>query len=86
MFLFTWNEIPRVNLMMEYSEKFELIKTILKTEDDEILLSLGDSVDFWDELSEKDQVAINDCLRQLNEGVSVSHYDVKRIIFEKFRF
>ena len=77
---------------MEYSEKFELIKAILKTEDDEILLRiknilrLDDSVDFWDELSEEDQVAINEGLRQLNEGVSVSHYEVKRIIFEKFRF
>lgn len=78
--------------MMEYSEKFELIKAILKTEDDEILLRiknilrLDDSVDFWVELSEEDQVAINEGLRQLNEGVSVSHNEVKRIIFEKFRF
>jgi CTP:phosphocholine cytidylyltransferase-like protein len=77
---------------MDLDIKKSLIAAILKTENEEILeaiknlLRIEDKVDFWDQLSKKDQEAINEGIRQLDEGKSVSFDEVKDLIKERFNF
>jgi hypothetical protein len=77
---------------MDIQTKKNLITAILQTSDDEILneikklLKIEDPYDFWDELTEEDQLAINEGIKQLDEGNSVSHKDVKALIKSKFNF
>lgn len=77
---------------MDIQTKKNLITAILQTSDEAILseikklLKVDDSYDFWDELTEEDQLAINEGIRQLDEGKSVSHKDVKALIKSKFNF
>jgi radical SAM superfamily enzyme YgiQ (UPF0313 family) len=83
----------KLNLeIMDIQTKKNLITAILQTSDDEILneikklLKIEDPYDFWDELTEEDQLAINEGIKQLDEGNSVSHKDVKALIKSKFNF
>lgn len=77
---------------MDIEIKKSLIAAILQTENEEILeaiknlLKIEDKVDFWDQLSLEDQEAINEGIRQLDEGKSVSFDEVKDLIKERFNF
>lgn len=77
---------------MDIEIKKSLIAAILQTENEEILeaiknlLKIEDKVDFWDQLSLEDQEAINEGIRQLDEGKSVSFNEVKDLIKERFNF
>lgn len=77
---------------MDIEVKKSLIAAILQTENEEILeaikglLKIEDHVDFWDQLSLEDQEAINEGIKQLDEGKSVSHKDVKVLMKNKFNF
>lgn len=78
--------------IMDIQTKKNLITAILQTSDDEILneikklLRIEDSYDFWDELTEEDQLAINEGIRQLDQGKSFSHEEVKDLMKSKFNF
>ena len=77
---------------MDIEIKKSLIAAILQTENEEILeaiknlLKIEDKVDFWDQLSREDQKAINEGIRQLEEGKSISFDEVKDLIKERFNF
>ena len=77
---------------MDIEIKKSLIAAILQTENEEILeaiknlLKIEDKLDFWDQLSLEDQEAINEGIRQLDEGKSVSFGEVKDLIKERFNF
>ncbi|OYX22826.1 MAG: hypothetical protein B7Z16_03735 [Algoriphagus sp. 32-45-6] len=77
---------------MDIEVKKSLIAAILQTENEEILeaiknlLKIEDQADFWDQLSLEDQEAINEGIRQLDEGKSVSFDEVKDLIKERFNF
>jgi hypothetical protein len=77
---------------MDIEVKKSLIAAILQTENEEILgaikslLKIEDQADFWDQLSREDQEAINEGIRQLDEGKSVSYEEAKDLITERFNF
>lgn len=77
---------------MDIEIKKSLIAAILQTENEEILeaiknlLKIEDKVDFWDQLSREDQKAINEGIRQLEEGKSISFDEAKDLIKERFNF
>jgi predicted transcriptional regulator len=49
-------------------------------------LKIEDTYDFWVELTEEDQLAINEGIRQLDQGKSISHEEVKDLMKSKFNF
>lgn len=61
---------------MDIELKKSLIAAILQTENEEILVAIKDllkieeRVDFWDQLGEEDQEAIQEGIKQLDEGRS----------------
>lgn len=63
--------------------KLKLMQQLLDTQKEQVLLRIKEifdqenEVDFWDELSEEDQSAINEGLDQLDKGEHVSHQSVK---------
>lgn len=69
-----------------------LIAAIPQTDNEKILetiknlLMIEDKVDFWDQLPLEDQEAINQGIRQLDEGKSKSYDTVKDLIRERFNF
>ena len=77
---------------MDIEVKKSLIAAILQTENEEILeaiknlLKIEDQADFWDQLSLEDQEAINEGIRQLDQGKSISHEEVKDLMKSKFNF
>jgi len=77
---------------MDIQTKKNLITAILQTENEEILneikklLKIEDQNDFWDDLPVEDKLAIEEGIRQLDEGKSVSHKEVKALIKNKFNF
>lgn len=77
---------------MDIKLKKNLIAAILQTENEEILeaikklLKIENQEDFWDLLSLEDQDAINEGIKQLDEGKSVSYGKVKDLINERFNF
>jgi hypothetical protein len=77
---------------MDIEVKKSLIAAILQTENEEILeaiknlLKIEDQADFWDQLSLEDQEAINEGIRQLDEGKSVSYEEAKDLIKTRFGF
>ncbi|OOG73330.1 hypothetical protein [Algoriphagus sp. A40] len=77
---------------MDIQSKKNLISAILQTSDEAILteiknlLKIEDTYDFWDELTEEDQLAINLGIKQLDEGKSFSHDEVKKLMRRKFNF
>ena len=78
--------------LIDIEVKKSLIAAILQTENEEILgaikslLKIEDQADFWDQLSREDQEAINEGIRQLDEGKSVSYEEAKDLITERFNF
>nr|WP_287936177.1 hypothetical protein [Algoriphagus sp.] len=78
--------------LMDIEVKKSLIAAILQTENEEILeaiknlLKIEDQADFWDQLSLEDQEAINEGIRQLDEGKSVSYEEAKDLIKTRFGF
>ncbi len=72
--------------------KKSLIAAIIQIEDDNVLvkiknlLNINDQVDFWDQLSPKDQEAINEGIRQLDEGKGIPFEKAKVLIRERFNF
>lgn len=74
---------------MDIEVKKSLIAAILQTENEEILeaiknlLKIEDQADFWDQLSREDQEAINEGIRQLDEGKSVSYEEAKDLLTER---
>lgn len=77
---------------MDIEVKKSLIAAILQTENEEILeaikslLKIEDQADFWDQLSREDQEAINEGIRQLDEGKSVSYEEAKDQLTERLNF
>ena len=77
---------------MDIEVKKSLIAAILQTENEEILeaikslLKIEEQADFWDQLSLEDQEAINEGIRQLDEGKSVSFEEAKDLIKTRFGF
>lgn len=77
---------------MDIEVKKSLIAAILQTENEEILeaikslLKIEDQADFWDQLSLEDQEAINEGIRQLDEGKSVSFEEAKDLLTERLNF
>ncbi|MCU0401165.1 MAG: Dyp-type peroxidase [Algoriphagus sp.] len=49
-------------------------------------LKIEDHADFWDQLSLEDQEAINEGIRQLDEGKSVSYEEAKDLLTERLNF
>ncbi len=77
---------------MDIEVKKSLIAAILQTENEEILeaikslLKIEEQADFWDQLSREDQEAINEGIRQLDEGKSLSYEEAKDLIKTRFGF
>jgi hypothetical protein len=67
----------------------KLFAAILQTENKETLMAIQDllkieeQVDFWDQLSEADQEAINKGIKQLDEGKSKGIEFVEGFVKEK---
>jgi len=67
-------------------------KMIIKSIDERVLdsikslLKIEDETEFWNELSAKDQHAINEGLSQLDAGQHVSHQSVHDDISNRFNF
>lgn len=63
--------------------KLKLMQLLLDTQKEQVLQRIKeifdqeDEADFWDELSEEDQAAINEGLDQLDGGKFVSHQSVR---------
>ena len=71
--------------------KLELMKMLLNTQKEHVLQQIKEifekeEVDFWDDLSEEDIVAINEGLTQLDKGQHVSHETVREEIKSRFEF
>ena len=71
--------------------KLELMQLLLNTQKEEVLTRLKavfeqEREDFWDELSEEDQAAINEGLIQLDKGDYVSHQSVRKAVKDRFNF
>ncbi|MDE0560821.1 hypothetical protein OU792_12555 [Algoriphagus sp. NF] len=58
-------------------ERLNAVKTILNIED---------KADFWEEISEEDQVAIDQALEQLDRGNFISRDSLHAEIKEKYNF
>ncbi|WP_248602827.1 hypothetical protein [Algoriphagus marincola] len=58
-------------------ERLNAVKTILNIED---------KADFWEEISEEDQVAIDQTLEQLDRGNFISRESLNAEIKEKYNF
>ena len=77
---------------MDISVKFKIISEIIKSNDEEILnavktiLNIEDKLDFWEEISEEDQVAIDQALEQLDRGNFISRESVDAEVKEKYNF
>ena len=77
---------------MDISVKYKIISEIISSNDEEVLnsvkspLNLEDEKVFGDELSPEDQAAINEGLKQLASGQSVSHQSVQEEIKSRFNF
>ncbi|WP_439475681.1 hypothetical protein [Algoriphagus formosus] len=72
--------------------KFKIISEIIKSNDEEMLnavktiLNIEDKADFWEEISEEDQVAIDQALEQLDRGNFISRESLDVEIKEKYNF
>ncbi len=77
---------------MDISVKFKIISEIIKSNDEEMLnavktiLNIEDKADFWEEISEEDQVAIDQALEQLDRGNFISRESLDVEIKEKYNF
>ncbi len=77
---------------MDISVKYKIISEIMKSNDEERLnavktiLNIEDKADFWEEISEEDQVAIDQALEQLDRGNFISRESLNAEIKEKYNF
>jgi len=77
---------------MDIAVKYKMISKIINSNDERFLnsikklLKIEDEVDFWDELGPDDQAAINEGLKQLDNGQHVSHQSVREEIKNRFNF
>ncbi len=77
---------------MDISVKYKIISEIMKSNDEERLnavktiLNIEDKADFWEEISEEDQVAIDQTLEQLDRGNFISRESLNAEIKEKYNF
>ena len=71
------------------AEKLSLLEWLAglndpKTLKEFIALKKSKEVDWWDEISEDEQAAINEGLAQLNRGESIPHEQVMKEVREKY--
>ncbi|WP_288372391.1 hypothetical protein [uncultured Algoriphagus sp.] len=72
--------------------KYKIISEIIKSNDEEMLnavktiLNIEDKLDFWEEISEEDQLAIDQALEQLDRGNFISRESVDAEVKEKYNF
>ncbi|WP_232724728.1 hypothetical protein [Algoriphagus formosus] len=72
--------------------KYKIISEIIKSNDEEMLnavktiLNIEDKPDFWEEISEEDQVAIDQALEQLDRGNFISRESLDAEVKEKYNF
>ena len=70
--------------------KLELMQMLLDTQEENVLarvkMAFETDGDFWEELSREDQFAINDGIRQIEQGESVSREEADRMVKERFNF
>ena len=98
-FIFTTNQKMKIfvnfnvdKINMDTAVKYKMISKIINSNDDSVLskikslLQIDDEVDFWDELSEEDKIAVNDGLKQLDNGQYVSHESLQDEIRKTFNF
>jgi hypothetical protein len=77
---------------MDISVKYKIISEIMKSNDEERLnavktiLNIEDKADFWEEINEEDQVAIDQALEQLDRGNFISRESLNAEIKEKYNF
>ncbi len=77
---------------MNPAVKYKMISKIINSKDDtilnqiKVLLGIEDDTDFWDELSNEDQAAINEGIAQLDNKKHVSHQSVQEDIKKRFNF
>jgi hypothetical protein len=77
---------------MDISVKYRIISEIMKSNDEEMLnavkaiLNIEDKADFWEEISEEDQMAIDQALEQLDRGNFISRESLDAEIKEKYNF
>jgi len=76
---------------MDITTKYNIVAKIINSTDETLLASIETLVntekkDFWDELSDIDQTAINKGLEQLDKGEFVSHSDVQNSIKKRLNF
>ncbi len=77
---------------MDISVKYKIISEIIKSNDEEMLnavktiLNIEDKLDFWEEISEEDQLAIDQALEQLDRGNFISRESVDAEVKEKYNF
>jgi hypothetical protein len=77
---------------MDISVKYKIISEIMKSNDEEMLnavkaiLNIEDKADFWEEISEEDQMAIDQALEQLDRGNFISRESLDAEIKEKYNF
>ncbi|MGB3464454.1 MAG: hypothetical protein WBA74_04260 [Cyclobacteriaceae bacterium] len=77
---------------MNPAVKYKMISKIINSKDDtilnqiKVLLGIEDDIDFWDELSNEDQAAINEGIAHLDNGQHISHQSVQEDIKKRFNF
>ena len=77
---------------MNPAVKYKMISKIINSKDDtilnqiKVLLGIEDDADFWDELNNEDQEAINEGIAQLDNKQHVSHQSVQEDIKKRFNF
>ncbi len=77
---------------MDIAVKYKMISKIINSKDEKVLnsikklLKIEDEIDFWEELSQEDQSAINDGLSQLDNRQHVSHQSVREEIKNRLDF
>lgn len=77
---------------MDIAVKYRMISEIINSTDDGVLnavkslLNIEDDTDFWEELSAEDQEAINEGLKQLDNGQHVAHQSIREEIKDRFNF
>jgi hypothetical protein len=77
---------------MDISVKYRIISEIMKSNDEEMLnavkaiLNIEDKADFWEEISEEDQLAIDQALEQLDRGNFLTRESLDAEVKEKYNF
>jgi predicted transcriptional regulator len=86
------NFIENNLIQMDTALKYKIITEIIKSNDEMVLhaikslLKIEDERDFWEELSNENQAAIDEGLEQLDKGQYVSHSSIREEIKNRFNF